>query len=85
MFPIMAVNVEVKKKNNESGASIIKRFTRRVQGSGILPRVRSIRYEERQPSDYTKKKKRLRSLESKKKYDLLYKMGKISGFGRRGK
>lgn len=81
----MAVNVEVTKKNNESNASIIKRFTRRVQGSGVLPRVRSIRYDERQPSDYTKKKARLKSLDNKKKFEHLFKMGKISGFGRRGK
>jgi hypothetical protein len=81
----MAVNVEVTKKKNESSVSIIKRFTRRVQGSGVLPRVRSIRYEERQPSAYKKKVARLRSIENKKKYDHLFKMGKISGFGRGGR
>jgi len=80
----MAVNVEVTKKKNESSASIIKRFTRAVQGSGVLPKVRSLRYEERQPSTYKKKVARLKSLDNKAKYEHLFKMGKISGFGRRG-
>ncbi len=77
----MAVNVEIKRNKNESNVSTIKRFTKRVQGSGILPRVKSIRYEERQPSDFTKKKARLKSLANKKNYDELFKMGKISGYG----
>jgi ribosomal protein S21 len=81
----MAVNVEVTKKKNESNASIIKRFTRKVQESGVLPRVRSIRYEERQPSDYTKKKKRLKSLIKKAEFEKLYKLGKISGYGKGAK
>lgn len=81
----MAVNVEVKKNKNESCASVIKRFTKRVQGSGVLPRVRSLRYEERQPSDFTKKKAKLKSLKNKEKYDYLFKMGKISGFGKKRK
>ncbi len=79
----MAVNVEIKRNKNESSTSVIKRFTRKVQGSGVLPRVKSIRYEERQPSDFTKKKARLKSLDNKAKYDKLFKMGKITGFGNR--
>ena len=79
----MAVNVEIKRNKNESNISTIKRFTKRVQGSGILPKVRSIRYQERQPSAFTKKKARMKSLENKAKFDDLFKMGKISGYGNR--
>ncbi len=83
----MATNVEVTRKKTESSANTIKRFTRRVQESGVLPRVRSIRYEERQPSDYTKKKARLKSLAKKAEFEKLYKLGKISGMrkGRGGR
>jgi ribosomal protein S21 len=79
----MATNVEVKQKKNENSASLIKRFTKKVQNAGVLQRVRSIRYEERKPSDYTKKKARLKSLGKKAEYEKMYKMGKISGYGRR--
>jgi hypothetical protein len=80
----MATNVEVKKKKNESNASIIKRFTKKVQESGVLPRVRSVRYEERQPSAYTKKKAKLKTLGKKAEFEKLFKLGKISGFVKRG-
>jgi ribosomal protein S21 len=40
----MAINVEITKNNNESSANIIRRFTKRVQGAGIVPKVRSGRY-----------------------------------------
>lgn len=79
----MAVNVEIKRNKNESNVSTIKRFTKRVQGSGILPKVRSIRYEERKKSAFIKKKAKLKSLANKAKFDHLFKMGKISGYGNR--
>jgi len=74
----MAVNIEVEKNNNENSVNLIKRFTRRVQGSGILPRVRSIRYSERKPSRYVKKKKALKSIANREKTVELIKLGKIS-------
>lgn len=73
----MAVNIEVEKNSNENSVNLIKRFTRRVQGSGILPRVRSIRYTERQPSKYTKKKRALKSIQGREKMAELIKMGKM--------
>jgi ribosomal protein S21 len=79
----MATNVEITRKNNESGVSMIKRFTKKVQESGVLPRVRSIRYAERQPSTYTKKKARLKSLNKKAEFEKAYKLGKITSFKRR--
>jgi ribosomal protein S21 len=73
----MAINIEVEKNANENAINLIKRFTRRVQGSGILPRVRSIRYTERQPSKYVKKKRALKSIASREKIAELIKMGKM--------
>ncbi len=73
----MAINIEVERNANENAVNLIKRFTRRVQGSGILPRVRSIRYTERQPSKYTKKKRALKSIQGREKMAELIKMGKM--------
>lgn len=80
----MASNVEVAKKKNESSLSIIKRFTRRVQESGVLPRVRSIRYAERVRSDYVKRKKRLAVLKRADNYQKLFKLGKIADTRKKG-
>ncbi len=73
----MAVNIQVEKNNNENGVNLIKRFTRRVQGSGVLSRVRSIRYSERKPSRYVKKKRALKSLATREKMAELIKLGKM--------
>jgi ribosomal protein S21 len=74
----MAVNIEVKKGGNENASSLIRRFTKRVQGSGILRRVRSIRYYARPKSEFVTKKQRLKSLDRKKQYDELVKLGKVA-------
>ena len=46
------VNAEVQKKPNENSQNLIRRFTRRVQGTGLVRRVRSVRYAERNKSPY---------------------------------
>ncbi|MEX0652254.1 MAG: hypothetical protein WD509_02585 [Candidatus Paceibacterota bacterium] len=71
------INVEVTKNATENATSLIRRFTKRVQGSGVLPRVRSIRYFERTPSEFKKKKQTLRKIERKEEFESLYKQGKI--------
>ena len=71
------INVEVERNQNENNLSVLKRFTRRVQGAGILPRVRSIRYNSRKRSEYVKKKQTLKVLEHRKNIAELVKLGKI--------
>jgi ribosomal protein S21 len=71
------INVEVERNQNENSVSLIKRFTRRVQGSGILPRIRSIRYNSRKRSEYVKKKQTLKVLEHRKNLAELVKLGKL--------
>lgn len=73
----MATNVEVKKNNQESTANLIRRFTKRVQGSGILPRLRKDRYFIREKSDMVNRGRKLEKLESKEKYESMLKLGKI--------
>jgi ribosomal protein S21 len=71
------INVEVTKNNNENNVSVLRRFTKRVQGSGILPRVRSIRYSGRILSYYKTKMKTLASLKKKAEIAKLIKLGKM--------
>lgn len=75
----MAINVEITKSGNDNNLGLIRKFTKRVQGSGILSRLRSIRYSSRKPSDYVKKKKTLKKLATKAKIRELIKMGKMAG------
>lgn len=74
----MAVNVDITRKKNENNLSVLKRFTRRMQSSGVLPKVRSLRYLNRELSEGVRQKKRLQALERKAKVEELIKLGKIS-------
>ena len=73
----MATNVEVTKTGTENSMGVLRRFTKRVQGSGILPRVRSLRYKDRNQSPGTRKKMTLKKLNRRKEVDLLIKLGKM--------
>ena len=72
------INVEVEKTNTENPTSMIRRFTRRVQGSGVLRRARSIRYFSRNESPLVKKQRALRSINKRAKRAELIKLGKIA-------
>ncbi|MEO8637722.1 MAG: hypothetical protein ABI430_02375 [Candidatus Taylorbacteria bacterium] len=71
------INIQVEKNSNENNINLLRRFTKRVQGSGVLNRVRSLRYSERIPSPYTKKKRALKKLRKREEMDELIKLGKI--------
>lgn len=79
----MATNVEVSKNNQESTANLIRRFTKRMQGSGVLMRLRRGRYHARSISDGVLRTKKLVKLENKVKYEKLLKLGKIKEHPRR--
>jgi len=69
--------IEVKRKDTESTASLLRRFTKKIRESGILPKVRSSRYKTRSQSDLQKKKTALKKVKSKQKLEYLRKLGKI--------
>lgn len=71
------INVEVTKNGTENSLGVIRRFTKKVQGSGILPRVRSIRYNERGLSHYKTKMKTLKSIKRRAEIVELIKLGKM--------
>ncbi len=74
----MAINLEIEKNSNESNASLLRRFTKKVQGSGVLPRIRSIRYSQRKLSPYKVKVQRLNSISKKTEIEELIRMGKMA-------
>ncbi len=69
--------VEVKKKDNESTTSLIRRFTHRLQQSGKLLQLRKNRFKKRPKTELTKKKEAIWRIEKRKKMEHLYKLGKI--------
>ena len=80
----MATNVEVEKNNNESSANVIRRFTKRVQGAGIIPKVRGGRYYSRTKSRNVQRSAKLKKLQKRVVYEKLVKLGKVQEFrGRR--
>jgi ribosomal protein S21 len=69
------MSVKVTKKEQETVASLIRRFQKAVQKSGILIRAREKMYKDRNLSEEKKKRKALRREELKKYYQRLEKMG----------
>lgn len=72
------INVEVVKGANENNLSVLRRFTKRVQGAGVLPRVRSKRYTQRVPSRNTRQAKTISYIKKKETTAELVKLGKIT-------
>jgi ribosomal protein S21 len=75
---IKTVNVEVTKNQNENNLSVLRRFTKRVQAAGILPRVRSRRYSERVKSENVRRAKTLAYLKKRENVAELIKQGKMN-------
>lgn len=85
LMTTMATNVEVEKNNNESSANVIRRFTKRVQGAGIVPKVRGGRYYTRIKSRNVQRTSRLKKLEKREVYEKLVKLGKVQETKGRGR
>ncbi len=79
LHPVMGKTViEIKKTGNESSASIMRRFSRRVRESGIVKHVKENRYNSRKPSAFVNKKNALKKLDRQTEYARLKKLGKIA-------
>jgi len=72
------VNIEVIKGDSENNISVLRRFTKRVQAAGVLPRVRSKRYSQRLPSRNTRRAKTIAYIKKKAITAELIKLGKIT-------
>ena len=81
----MATNIDVSKTNNENNGTLLKRFTKKVQEAGVLPRVRSLRYSERTLSHFKVKKARLKAITRKTEIEKQIKLGKVVSTDKRRK
>ncbi len=73
----MSINAEVQKSGNESTLSVIRKFSRRVQGTGLIKNSRKTRYYERQKSKTVQKKRALKLLKRRAEFKQLVKEGKV--------
>lgn len=71
------MGLEIRKQERETSQSLIRRFTRSIQQSGILLRARRARFKRREKSHDMEKRAALRREEKKKEYEKLKKIGKI--------
>ena len=69
--------LEVKKQNRESNQSLLRRFSRGMQQSGILIRAKKGQFRRRKKSEGTAKKSALRREEKRKEYEKLKKLGEL--------
>ncbi len=73
----MAINTEIKANNNESSASVIRRFSRHVKSSGVIKKSKSLRYRTRELSKAMQKKQALRLKGKKEQIEKMIKLGKM--------
>jgi ribosomal protein S21 len=81
----MSVNAEVKRNDNENDISLIRRFSKRVQGAGLLPTLRARRYFARPKSAAVARKGALKRLARREKVQELIKLGVMTEAPRRGR
>lgn len=72
------IRIEVKRESSESTASALRRFSKRVQGLGLVKRLKAHKSAERKLSDYKRKKAALKRLARRAEYVRLKKLGKIA-------
>lgn len=77
-IPSMITVIEVKKNANESNMNLIRRFSRKVQESGIIQKVKSKRYNKRAESKVKIKAAALKKLARRKNQEKLFKLGKAT-------
>lgn len=69
--------IEIRKNPNENNASVLRRFSRKIQESGIIQKVKGSRYNERKESKLKVKKSTLKRLGRRKEIEKLRKLGKV--------
>lgn len=69
--------IEVKKNPNENNSSILRRFSRRIQESGIVRKVKGSRYNVRKESKLKVKNSALKKLARRLEIEHLKKLGKM--------
>jgi ribosomal protein S21 len=70
------INAEVQRHGNENIGGLMRRFSRKMQSSGVVKRAKSLRYFKRSASEARTKKDALLRMERTKKYVELFKEGR---------
>lgn len=70
--------VEVRRRQNESTAAMVRRFTRRVQQSGILIHARKLKFYRSPLTKRNIHERALRRIKVTKERDRLIKLGKLT-------
>ena len=78
------INVEITKNPGENALGVLRRFSRKVQSSGVIPRKRSLRYATRIQSHYKVKQRTLKGITKRADLALLVKLGKAQVKPERG-
>ncbi len=68
--------IKIQKQSRENSQSLTRRFSRRIQQSGLLRRAKKNRFRERPKSQQAKKHSALRKEKKKQEYQSLKKLGK---------
>ena len=69
--------IEVKRKDNESTGSLLRRFSKRIQQSGLLLQARSSRFRDKVKSRTERRKNALRKNEIVAEKEYQRKIGKL--------
>jgi len=80
---VTSTRIEVERGKNESSAALIRRFSRRAQGLGLVREMRTRRYWHRLPSKNVGLKRALVSQKRRERYVELVKLGKIDPAARK--
>jgi ribosomal protein S21 len=67
----------IQRKGTENGASLLRRFSRRMRDMGIVRKIKAQRFHERELSPLKMKEQALRRMEKSKEIERLKKLGKI--------
>ena len=69
--------IEAKRKDNEAVGAFLRRFTRKVQQSGVLIKSRKLRFKEDKKTKKEKQMAAVRRAISLKERERLFKLGKL--------
>ena len=72
--------IEVRRRENESSESLLRRFSKRVQQSGVLLRAKKRRFYEKGKNKRAQRQDALRRLDIREQREVLRKMGKLEEY-----
>jgi len=73
--------IEAKRKEGETTASFLRRFTKKIQQSGVLMRARKTRFKGDKKTKRQKQLSAVRRAHTMKERERLFKLGKLDEWG----